>query len=80
MAKEYQIELERLIFQANDEEDECDDDVCAYRFNGCGRLILETKHGTIFIDIRRNDVNAYTLEHGRMDHLLISKKYERLGN
>jgi hypothetical protein len=51
--------------------DEADDDVTSYQFNGTGRLILETIHGCVIIDIRKDDVNAFTTYSGRVDHLLI---------
>jgi hypothetical protein len=51
--------------------DDADDDVCHYRFEGKGRLILDTIHGTVIIDIRPNDVNAFTTVGRREDHLLL---------
>jgi hypothetical protein len=49
-----------------------DEDVCQYRFPGKGRLILNTVHGQIIIDVRADDVNAFVFESGqRVDHLLI---------
>lgn len=51
-----------------------DEDVTHFQFNEVGRLILETLHGQIIIDIRHNDVNAFTTHKGRVDHLLIAPK------
>jgi hypothetical protein len=52
--------------------DESDEDCCHYEFDGKGRLILDTVHGKIIIDIRARDVNAFTFVDGkRVDHLLI---------
>lgn len=52
--------------------DDCDDGVYQYRFTGQGRLILDTMHGQVVIDIRCNDVNAFVLENGkRTDHVLV---------
>jgi hypothetical protein len=48
-----------------------DEDVVSYQFNGTGRLVLETIHGCVVIDIRKDDVNAFTVYDGRVDHLLI---------
>jgi hypothetical protein len=53
--------------------EDADDDVCHYRFEGTGRLILDTIHGTVFIDVRARDVYAFTMAVGRReDHLLLS--------
>jgi len=57
-------------------DEDADDDVCEYEFNGIGRLILRTIHGTVIIDIRDNDVNAFNVLSGRIDHLLIGKKHK----
>jgi hypothetical protein len=51
--------------------EDADEDVCHYRFEGMGRLILDTIHGTVIIDIRANDVNAFTTDGRRKDHLLL---------
>jgi hypothetical protein len=51
-----------------------DDDVAWYGFADMGRLILDTIHGQIIIDIREHEVNAFTMVHGpREDHLLIRR-------
>lgn len=65
------IDLEKV-----DLEEDSDDDVCRYVMKVRGRLILDTVHGTIIIDVRALDVNAFTFsEVGlRVDHLLIPKK------
>ena len=55
-------------------DDDADEDVCEYEFEGTGRLILDTKHGMVIIDIRRDDVNAFTVMGKRVDHLLIGKR------
>lgn len=52
-----------------------DEDVCQYKFIGMGRLILDTIHGQIIIDIRCKDVNSFVIENGiRVDSLLIKNK------
>ena len=51
-----------------------DEDVCKYEFIGTGRLILQTIHGQIFIDIRKNDVNAFIIDGKRTDFLLLKQK------
>lgn len=52
-----------------------DEDVAHYAFEGLGRLILDTIHGTVIIDIRRDDVNAFSSGDNRdNDKLLISKQ------
>ena len=52
-----------------------DEGVEHYKFDGFGRLILDTVHGRVCIDIRGNDVNAFTItkDYGRKDFLLIPK-------
>jgi hypothetical protein len=62
--------MKRIIDEDNDEGIE------HYLFDGTGRLIVDTIHGRICIDIRGEDVNAFTLdkEHGRTNFLLIPKK------
>ena len=58
--------------QQIDLSDDCDEGVCRYRFIGQGRLILDTIHGQVIVDIRCNDVNAFVFEEGkRTDHLLV---------
>lgn len=52
----------------------CDEDVAHFVFKGRGRLILDTIHGEVIIDIRLDDVNAFTLHQGRADHLLIAPR------
>ena len=58
------------------EDEDNDEGIEYYRFEDYGRLILDTVHGCVIIDIRGNDVNAFTIdkEHGRKDFLLIPKK------
>jgi hypothetical protein len=53
-----------------------DGDVCEYRFPGIGRLILNTIHGQIIIDVRKYDVNSFVLDkrNGRIDRLLLNQK------
>ena len=52
--------------------EDCDERVCEYEFPGKGRLILDTIHGQIIIDIRHNDVNSFVFEDGkRVDHLMV---------
>lgn len=64
------IALEQIPLEADAEED-----VLHYRLTERGRLILDTVHGRVVIDVRAFDVNAYTLEHGlREDHLLIRRR------
>ena len=53
--------------------DDSDDDICEYSFPTCGRLILNTIHGQIIIDVRANDVNSFVFEDGkRVNHLLLN--------
>lgn len=52
-------------------EEDADEHVCRYRFDGMGRLILDTIHGIVIIDVRRDDVNAFTTDGRRKDHLLL---------
>jgi len=58
--------------------EDSDEGVEKYQFEGKGRLILETVHGQIIIDIRGNDVNAFVIDYygdgNRTDFLLIPKK------
>ena len=56
-------------------DEDNDEGIEHYWFDGLGRLILDTIHGRICIDIRCNDVNAFTVdkELGRKDFLLIHK-------
>lgn len=57
------------------ENEDNDEGIEHYLFNGFGRLILGTIHGVVTIDIRRDDVNAFVIdEDGRTDFLLIPKK------
>ena len=57
-------------------EDDADEDVCHYAMEKRGRLILDTVHGQIILDVRYNDVNAYTFLGGqRVDFLLIPSKW-----
>jgi hypothetical protein len=59
--------MKRIAPQEDD-----DDDVCHYEFPDCGRLILDTIHGRIIIDVRKNDVNSFVFVNGvRIDKLLI---------
>ena len=53
--------------------EDIDEDVCQYTFHGQGRLVLDTIHGRICIDIRAEDVNAFTVlpPFGRRDSLII---------
>lgn len=39
-------------------EDDADENTHHYRFDGIGRLTLDTMHGMIIIDVRAQDVNA----------------------
>jgi len=55
-------------------DDDADEDVCKYKFIGMGRLILNTIHGEIIIDIRRDDVSAFVLDGKRIDFLLLKGK------
>jgi len=55
-------------------QEDSDEDVCEYTFNECGRLILNTIHGQIIIDIRAGDVNSFVFKDGRrIDHLLLQR-------
>ena len=57
------------------ENEDNDEGVEHYLFDGTGRLILDTIHGRVCIDIRGNDVNAFVIDKdGRTDFLLIPKK------
>ncbi len=53
-----------------------DENVCQYKFIGTGRLILDTIHGQIIIDVRCKDVNSFVIFEGyrRVDKLLIKIK------
>lgn len=55
---------------------DADDDICEYNFIGIGRLILNTIHGRIIIDIRKKEVNSFIFaEDGkRIDKLLLKSK------
>jgi hypothetical protein len=49
-----------------------DRDVAHFRFNGEGRLILDTERGQIVIDILPDSVNAFTqTPSGRKDFCLL---------
>jgi hypothetical protein len=51
-----------------------DENTYKYRFDGIGRLILDTQHGIVIIDIRAEDINSFHLENGkRIDILLLDK-------
>ena len=62
------------MIEIKDEDN--DEGVEHYCFDDFGRLILDTCHGRICIDIREHDVNAFTItkDYGRKDFLLIPKK------
>jgi hypothetical protein len=62
------------MIEIKDEDN--DEGIEHYKFDGLGRLILDTINGCVIIDIRGNDVNAFTIdkEYGRKDFLLIPKK------
>ena len=49
-----------------------DEDVAACEFEGQGRLILDTIHGRICIDIRADDINTFIFVDGkRINNVLI---------
>lgn len=55
-------------------DDDADEDVCHYEFPGTGRLVLDTIHGRIIIDVRANDVNSFVFEGGtRVDRVLLKE-------
>lgn len=64
------------LFMIEIKNEDNDEGIEHYKFDGFGRLILDTIHGCVIIDIRENDVNAFTIdkEYGRKDFLLIPKK------
>jgi hypothetical protein len=64
------------LFMIEIKDEDNDEGIEHYKFDGLGRLILDTVHGCICIDIRGHDVNAFTIDkdHGRKDFLLIPKK------
>lgn len=55
---------------------EHDADVCHYAFMGTGRLILETLHGQVIIDVRPQDVNAFVVggDGQRVDSVLLKAR------
>jgi len=57
-------------------DEDNDEGVEHYKFDGVGRLILDTVHGRVCIDIRVDDVNAFAIDkdYGRKDFLLLPKK------
>lgn len=58
--------------QKIDLPEDADEGVYHYAIDGQGRLILDTMHGQLIIDVRLNDVNAFVFENGkRVDRLLI---------
>jgi len=63
------------MIEIKDEDN--DEGIEHYKFDGFGRLILDTVHGRVCIDIRGLDVNAYVIDDifgDRHDFLLIPKK------
>ena len=64
------------LFMIEIKDEDNDEGVEHYKFDGFGRLILDTVHGRVCIDIRANDVNAFTIDkdYGRKDFLLIPKE------
>jgi hypothetical protein len=64
------------LFMIEIKDEDNDEGIEHYKFDGSGRLILDTVHGRVCIDIRWHDVNAFTIDKdcGRKDFLLIPKK------
>jgi hypothetical protein len=64
------------LFMIEIKDEDNDEGIENYYFENFGRLILDTVHGRVCIDIRVNDVNAFTIDkdYGRKDFLLIHKK------
>lgn len=57
------------------EDEEKDDNVYHYWLGDEDRLILDTIHGSIIIDVRPHDVNSFVIsKDGRKDILLIPRK------
>ena len=60
------------------ENEDNDEGIEHYLFDGTGRLILDTIHGRICVDVRVKDVNAFVIDYygdgKRTDFLLIPKK------
>jgi hypothetical protein len=69
--------MQRLMWQKPleaDGDEVINEPICAYQFDKEGRLILITKHGNVYIDIRRDDVNVFTLRGERKDFLVLPPK------
>jgi hypothetical protein len=62
-----------LIANLTESDEAGEPPVYEYELSNIGRLILHTIHGTVYIDVRENDVNAFSLQGGRKDYLLIPK-------
>ena len=54
--------------EQGEEADQCE----TYSAERGERVVIETPFGQVFIDVRQNDVNAFTLTGLRKDFLLIA--------